>query len=372
MTGGPPEFLDVTASIGVAPDFAEKGGLQLGSIFGQLENGGLSVVDYDGDGDLDIYVSRNGPNLLYRNDGNGHFTEVGHEAGVDDPGDSRGVLFVDLDNDGKLDLYVANKVSKDSSRGNHLYRNDGNGHFTDVTRGSGADHAGYDTCVVAGDVDNDGLLDLYVCQYENFKTRHSPFDAHNGRGSLLLRNLGNFKFKEVGRAVGVAGKEWSLAAAFADLDGDHKPELIVVNDFGSPRAYHNISKGPGDVRFEEITKTSGLVDPGNGMGIDIADYDGDGKLDVYLSKMYSKAGNRLLSMNLKVSPEAMAAAKQGARGNSLFHNDGHLHFTEVGAEAGVRRAGWAWSCEFGDVDNDGDLDIYVASGFRTGILEDDL
>jgi hypothetical protein len=362
--GNAPEFEDVTSAAGLDPSFSEAPI----NIQGIYESGGIAVADYDDDGDLDIYVSRNGPNLLYRNDGNGRFTEVAAKAGVADPGDSRGVLFVDLDNDGKLDLFVANRLGK----GNRLYHNDGNGHFTDVTARAGVGQRGYFTSVVAADVDGDGLLDLFVGQYNDSSVPHSPFDAHNGHPSLLLHNLGNMRFEEIGKKVGVAGREWTLAAAFGDLDGDHKPELLVVNDFGTPRLWHNLSKGPGDVHFEDITDASGLRDPGNGMGVDFGDYDNDGKLDIYISKMFSNAGNRLLSLNPSTDPEAMKTALMGARGNSLFHNDGNLHFSEVGEQAGVRRAGWAWGSEFSDVDNDGDLDIHVTNGYITGQVEDEL
>jgi hypothetical protein len=372
--GDVPEFTEVTEELGLPRTFSENHEVKVqgASTSGLLDNGGLAVADYDGDGLPDLFVVRDGADLLFHNDGQGHFTEVAAQAGVADPGNGRSALFVDLDNDGDLDLVVVNRTDRRNRRGIHLYRNDGAGHFTDVTAGSGAGQFGYFTSVVAADVDGDGLLDLYVCQYGAPQTNHRPLDAHDGSPNLLLHNLGGLHFEEIGKAVHVAGSEWTLAAAFADLDGDRKPDLFVVNDYGRPRLYRNLSQ-PGQVRFEEVDAADGgFDDPGNGMGIDIGDYDGDGRLDVYETKMYSKAGNRLLSLDLEVPPKWLLAARQAARGNSLFRNLGGLKFAEVGGEAGVRRGGWAWSTEFADVDLDGDPDLFVTNGYHTGIREDDL
>ena len=377
VIGGAPEFRDVGPDIGLGPGLARLDSEVALAPF-LLENGGVAVGDYDGDGLLDIYVPAQGHNLLFHNEGNGTFKEVAKQAGVASTGMGRSALWVDLDNDGDLDLFVANsqfdRPGKPPSTGggNRLFRNDGHGHFTDISHEAGVDQMGYFSSVAAADVDGDGLLDIVVGQYQDLRVPRHPLDAHNGKPSLLLHNLGNMKFKEIGKQVGVAGHEWTLAVALADLDGDRKPELVMINDYGSPRLYHNISRGPGDVRFEEMTTQSGVVDPGNGMGIDVADYDGDGLPDLSISKMFSKAGNRLLSMDLNGDQKWLDIAKTAARGNSLFHNGGKLHFDEVGDTAGIRRAGWAWGCEFGDVDNDGTLDLYVANGYHTGPSEDDL
>jgi hypothetical protein len=370
--GGGLRFTDVAMEIGLDPNFTEREE-QLTQLLGALDNGGLAVADVDGDGTLDIYVVRSGSSLLYRGDGHGHFTEGAHSAGIAGPPNARAAIFVDLDNDGDLDLFVTNKAGPGEHAGNRLYRNDGHGHFTDVTRGSGAGQVGPYMSVVAADVDGDGRIDLYVAAYQDrhVHPRPSVLGAHNGRPNLLLHNLGGMHFRDVAREAGVAGSEWTLAAALADLDGDHRPELVVVNDYGSPQLYRNDST-PGTVRFTDVTAASGISDTGNGMGVDIGDVDGDGRPDIHLSKMYSTAGNRLLSQAIGGDPEWLGLAGQAARGNSLFHNDGKLHFTEVGAEAGIRRAGWAWSCQLADVDNDGDLDLDVANGFHTGQREDEL
>ncbi len=380
-SGGVPEFHDATAEAGLLPGLGQIE-QYVGLAPFLLENGGVAIGDYDNDGLPDIYVPATGRNLLFHNDGHGRFTEVAVKAGVAGAGgNGRSALWVDLDNDGDLDLFVANAVFDHAgpahgpgarSGGNRLFRNDGHGHFTDITRSAGVGQVGFFSSVVAADVDGDGLLDLFVGQYQDRTIPRNPLLAHNGQPSLLLHNLGHLRFEEVGQKVGVAGHEWTLAAALADLDGDRKPELVVVNDYGSPRLYHNASRGPGDVAFEEITTQAGVVDPGNGMGIDVADVDGDGRPDLYLTKMFSKAGNRLLSLNPSSDPKTLEVAQHGARGNSLFRNLGGLKFQEVADEAGVRRAGWAWSCEFGDVDNDGRQDLYVANGFLTGPSEDDL
>ena len=370
-SGGAPMFTDVTRALGIDQSFEKK--VELRTLVGGHDNGGISIADFDGDGDLDIYVCRDGKNLLYRNDGDGHFTEVAQRAGVADPGNGRAAIFVDLDNDGDLDLFVANKANEKNGRGNRLYRNDGHGHFTDITESAGVGQVGPYTHVAAADIDGDGLIDLYVTAYGEESQHPGPtlLDAHNGRPNLLLHNLGHMKFEEIAKNVGVAGREWSYAAELADLDGDHKPELIVINDWGAPRLYQNLST-PGRVKFKEVTKESGIVDPGNGMGVDIGDVDGDGKPDIHISKMYSTAGNRLLSQVVPGDPHWLEVARNAARGDSLFHNDGNLHFTEVGESAGIRRGGWAWSCEMADVDDDGDLDLFVTNGFHTGQREDEL
>lgn len=369
-----PFFTDVTAAVGLPTNFADEevdGSIEVGAGF---ERGGLAVVDMDGDGDLDLHVGRDGKDLIFQNDGKGHFTDVADAWGLGTPGNTRGIAWVDLDGDGDLDLVLARtRMERDPRPGGGIqaFRNDGPGKFTDVTRESGLGQLGWWRNVAVVDVDGDGRLDLFVGQSSDHTTGYHPFNSHTGQPNLLFHNLGGFRFEEIGKAAGIAGEEWTLAAQFADLDGDGRSDLVVINDFGTPSLFHNEST-PGHVVMKDVTAKSGVVDPGNGMGISVDDFDGDGRPDLSISKMFSKAGNRLLSQTARASKESVLLAKYGARGNSLWKNLGDMHFKEVGEEAGIRRAGWAWSCEGADVDDDGDDDLYVASGFHTGPIEDDL
>lgn len=337
--------------------------------------GGIAAGDFDQDGDLDLYVPRVGKNILYRKDGE-KFVPVLGDGGV-----GSAALFVDLDNDGWLDLLLSNLESKKmpspqglqpnpSGRALVWYRNKGDGQFEDRTEASGLKTQGPAMSLTASDIDRDGDLDFYVCFYKDFGAEVETYvpipedilQAENGVENQLWINQGDGTFQEEAAKRGVADPGWSFAASFADYDNDGDPDLSVANDFGQNRLYRN----RGDGTFEEVSLSSGTTDPGFGMGVSWGDVNGDGRLDLYVSNMYSTAGNRLLTSKDDARLHKMA------RGNTLLLNGGESDFEDVSGKAGVARGGWAWSNAFLDYNADGHPDLHVANGYMTGESELDL
>ncbi len=310
---------------------------------------GAAVGDYDNDGDLDIYFcAHNGhPNQLYRNDldlGAATFTEVGAAAGVDHTGFSRIAHFADLDNDGWLDLLVCNDDHfSNNYPGNQIYRNNQDGTFTNVTEGSGIRSVGWLRCGAAlADYDNDGLLDVYVTTWTGEAGFGNPFFAGE---NMLFRNLGGFTFENVSEQVGLSGLERdSFTALFHDFDGDHRPDIFVAIDHTSDEFYHNTAQG-----FVRVTEQVGATHEANDMGAVLADYDDDGDLDIFTANIGDPSGIWSPTQN-----------------NALYHNtagpDSLPSFVDAAPSAGVEHAYWGWGCEWTDSDQDGDLDLIVVNG----------
>jgi hypothetical protein len=381
---GPVRFFDVTRQAGltIRPGYDPRPFSDLATYAYQLL-GGIAAGDFDGDGYVDLFVPRVGQNFLFRNNGNGTFTECARKLGIDNADAGASALFFDYNNDGRLDLLVVNYepseyrdmktgkiVPNKGRRALVLYRNDGD-RFTDVTAEAGLTTTGPATSVCAADVTGSGFLDLYVCMYEDIHERDprrevavpaNVFAARNRVHNQLWINQGNGTFKEEAVARGVADWGWSLAAGFCDYDGDGRPDLYVANDFGEHHLYHN----KGDGRFEDVTHRAGTGDTGFGMGVTWFDFDGDGKPDLYVSNMYSTAGNRILGRGPgKLSKRDHETLLKMARGNTLFRNNGDGTFEDVTAALGGGKAGWAWSSAAYDYDNDGRPDLLVTNGFRT-------
>jgi enediyne biosynthesis protein E4 len=317
-------------------------------------SGGSSAAagDYDGDGLEDLFVtdSDNGKlNHLFHNNGNGTFTDVAGAAGVAKGNDPDTIvadaLWFDYDNDGRQDLLVARFGTP------LLYHNEGNGKFKDVSAQSGLNKFGNTIAVVAFDYDSDGKLDLMFGNYfkpVNLLTSGDPHvlpndldNAVNGGGVTLWHNLGNGRFEETTQKAGF-GKHtgWTLDIGTGDLNNDGLPDVYLACDYGTDRIFFN----NGDGTFTDSTEKSIGFDTRKGMNVDIADYDNDGWLDIYVTN---------------ITDEYMKEC------NMLWHNNHDGTFTDVSRETNTCETLWGWSAKFGDFDNDGWPDLFVVNGLRS-------
>ena len=354
------------SSNAASPIVFEERARQLGAAFQHTRDsaainlgGGVAAGDYNGDGHLDLYTTNSvGPNALFRNNGDGSFTDVAAAATVDDPdATSYGVGWADYDNDGDLDLYVANfGASK-------LFRNDGNDSFTDVTIASGvADpDAEHRTMGVGwGDYDGDGFLDLLVVRHLIEIGGKLALDtaglARASKPLALFRNHGDGTFSNVTHLLSdileypSPVKGAGFKPAFLDYDNDGDVDIYVVNDFGAAN-YPNVlwrndgKDSTGNIKFTDVSEESGTDLEIFGMGLAVGDYDNDGDLDLYMTDI----GEGEFLEN---------------RGDGTFVNETGSTGTGRGSIAG----NWfddmsvGWGTIFADFDNDGQLDLYTVAG----------
>ena len=355
-----PLFRDVATSTGLA---------HVGIRFGQPGNtsfawNGAASGDIDGDGRFDLFVPSQPRNFLYRATAEDGFREEASARGLDDSGGT-GAVFFDHDNDGDQDLALGDVgwLSADGTlRGNRLrfYVNDGEARFAEKGTDLGFDAISKAYSLVVLDSDLDGHLDVFVCNYGRVEDEpnNSWIEATNGTPNALFRNKGGTGFEQVAEQVGLVDASWSYAAAAADYDADGDLDLYVANDYGRNSLWNNTAG-----EFEDVAAELGVRDLGNGMGAAFGDLDCDGDLDLYVSNMSSTAGNRILR-RLSESSGTRDLLKMAA-GNSIFLASGDT-FERLDPKLGGIGASWAWAPALFDLDLDGRLDIYCASGFVTG------
>ncbi len=347
-------------------DVTEKAGIGLND-FGC----GVACADYDGDGDQDIYIACWGPNRLLRNDGNGRFTEVGRQAGVDDPGWSTGAAFFDADGDRDLDLYVANYLdtsepevlaAKKNTRwrdsvdvmdgpfglrgdADHYYMNLGGGRFREATKEAGLEDTGkyYGYTVVATDIDDDGDLVLYV--------------ANDSNPNFLYLNDGKGHFEDEGFLSGSSlssdgAAQASMGVDIADYDLDGYQD-IVVTQFAKDNS--TVYRSMGSSFFKDVSNESGVGGPTFdtlNWGAVWGDFDLDSDLDLFIASGH-------IYPEVDTAPHLKETYRQK---NFLFENkNGKFHDVADRAGPGLQIIESSRGVAFGDVDNDGDLDLLISN-----------
>jgi hypothetical protein len=358
---GQPVFTDATEMAGVSyvqrqptspPDCLFGGGF-----FCEPErfSGGAAAGDYDGDGNIDLYVTRlDAPGILFRNLGNGTFQDVTTAVGLNFNIRGNGCGWADIDNDGDLDLFVTTLADTRF----YLFIQGGNGRFTEQGVGRGAALAGEDPhvgfSVAFGDYDLDGWLDIFACEWgTKFLGTATTARLLRNRGSAGAGFFDDATFLSGVELNGVSpifpeGREpFAFGAAFSDLDRDGWPELVIASDFGTSRLFWNNRDGT----FTDGTAAAGVGTDENGMGSAIGDYDGDGRLDWFVT-----------SISDEFKTCETAACRWGHSGNRLYRNNGDRTFSDRTEAAGVREGFWGWGAAFFDYDNDGHLDIVMTNG----------
>jgi hypothetical protein len=356
-------FTDVTAQAGIT--FKHVSTPEKRYIVESM-SGGVALIDYDNDGNLDIYfvnsltvdlVRSKGKtrSALYRNRGDGTFADVTDRAGVGDIGWGMGAAVADYDNDGFDDIYVT------CVGPNRLLKNNGDGTFRDVTERAGVGDPRWSAGASFVDYDNDGHLDLFVANYVSFDFKNLPEFGKDktcqfkgiavqcgprglpGDGDSLYRNNGDGTFTDVTKKAGVPDPNgyYGMGVIASDFDEDGLTDIFVANDSTPNFLYRNL----GDGTFKDIAFVSGTALNENGaaqgcMGVTVADYDHDGRLDLFVTNFDDDY-------------------------NTLYHNDGRNSFTDASYAAKVAAVSFpyvGWGTKFFDYDNDGWVDLFVANG----------
>ncbi len=358
------QFVNVAREAGIT--FKHENGASKEKLMPETFGAGVAWIDFDNDGLPDLFFSNGADlahgkpspgNVLYRNLGNGKFEDVTKKAGVSGNGMfATGVTVGDYDNDGFLDLFITGYNSR------QLFHNNGDGTFTDVTAKAGLSGGGWSSSAAWVDYDRDGYLDLFVARYLEYDIKNAPYCGYKQEGyrmycdpqqfdgvpDQLFHNNHDGTFTDVSVKAGIANRAGKgLGVVVGDIDLDGWPDIFVTNDGVRNFLYRN----KGDGTFQDVTYTSGTGFDMNGkamagMGTEIADFDGDGLPDIFLTAFSREY-------------------------NTLYRNLGKLLFEDVTLKAGLQ-SGFltlAFGTKLFDYDNDGDLDIFCTNGHVTDNVE---
>jgi hypothetical protein len=375
----PPDvhFRDVTAEVGI--DFVQQSSATSNKYLIETMGGGVALLDYDNDGRLDAFFTNGAKlddpmpeggrpdksdraywNRLYHQQADGTFADVTEKAGLTGMPQNRygmGIAVGDYDNDGFEDLYVTSYGS------NTLYRNNGDGTFSDVTGRAGVAAGGWSASAGFFDYDNDGKLDLFVTRYLEWTFQNNKYcgekkpghraychpDNFDAIANILFRNNGDGTFTDVSAKAGIAAAPGKgLGVSFADYDDDGWMDVYVANDSVQSFLFHNERDGT----FSEVGLLTGVGfnEDGKtfaGMGVDFADYDNDGRPDVFVTDLSNERYR-------------------------LFHHNGDGTFRDVTNSSGIGSATLVfsgWSARFLDYDNDGWKDLFVTQGHVMDTIE---
>jgi len=360
-------FVVTSLHVGRAPqhllvDVARERGIQAEDLYDNwkqppgkriVTSGGVHLADLNDDGFTDVLITDvEGPHL-YLGGADGMFRDVTRGSGLSPSRQTTIAAFGDFDNDGLPDLVLDNQILK----------NLGNGRFRNYTARSSLKLTDATTFSVV-DYDRDGRLDLYVSrQYTTGMTGDSWIAGPGGPGNQLWRNLGDWQFENVtAQANAEAGKLSCFTTVWLDVNNDGWPDSYSINEFGGGRLLVNRGNGTFISR--------GLRDDWNdfgSMGLQVADVNNDGHIDIFTDNMFTKAGRRMME-NLpgdSYPPEVMKHIKRFVTGSELYINEGGLSFRRAGHDMHVYQVGWSYGPSFVDLDNDGFQDLYATSGFMT-------
>lgn len=343
--------------------------------------GGVSTGDINNDGLIDVFFTGNQvENKLYLNKGNLQFEDITKTANIS--GDDRwytGTTMVDINNDGFLDIYCS-VGGKFKPKNNELYINNGDRTFTEQANKYGINDAGNSVQATFFDYDNDGDLDLYVANYPPTKFNAPvPFYAHkmntvkDHETDHLYRNDGD-TFTDVTNEAGVRSFGLSLSATVGDLNNDGWQDIYISNDFSSPDfMYINNKNGT----FKEVVKEATSHTAFYGMGVDIADVNNDGNLDIFQVDMDADSNRRQKANMASMNPRLFWGTVNAGfhyqymhnimQINSGYYEDGIPHFTNISRLTGTSSTDWSWGPLFADFDNDGNKDLFVSNGTRREI-----
>jgi enediyne biosynthesis protein E4 len=340
---------------------------------------GIAIADVDGDGLIDIYfVSQVGGNQLWKNLGGGKFEDITASAGVGVPGKvSVSASFADIDNDGDADLYVTTVRG-----GNMMFENDGHGRFRDITAAAGLSYSGHSSAAVFFDYDRDGRLDLFLVNVGKYTTNtvagdgykyyvafEDAFSGHlkpeRAERSILYHNEGKNRFVDVSKQTGLVDLSWSGDATIVDVNDDGWPDLYVLNMLGDDQYYENA----GGKSFVKKSRQVFPRTPWGSMGVNVFDFNNDGRLDIFLTDMHSDMSETIgperekQKSEMKWPESFRGTGKTSIWGNAFFMKDGPGKYREVSDAIGAENY-CPWGPSVGDLNADGFEDTFIASGMN--------